>query len=869
MNTNKIEVKLKQIEKIKDFFYKQNVYKQLRTMLSYLIPDKSNIPLELNIGGHSFTDGKKIVVGLPMCFIDKPLEQIFIILRALIGHEAQHINSSNFNQLSAYIDEISIYFNDKFDLPTEAGQYIALQVANIIEDGRIEKILGNKYKGYKRHLKFLNYCIWEEGELIGESELNEFLSTMTSLSISGIYPKGYGDLYVGTRLDEAIDSVYNLIVDGVNAITAYDCLELCKEILYTSEYYIMSLIDEMIENTANQQQEYEYTTSDEVDQNNPSNSTMHFKPEEKKEEKERSNSSNDKSQKADSKKSTVDSEEQENDNIDNTFDKSKENGKKDNLSKNQNETPEQQGSEGNTDEYTNNDEENKDSQDSSLDERGHDPGHNESENSVQSSDSDDSDNSEDGEAVAESSENSENDTSNSEQSTSTGEEDSNVESSNSDENGDNDSSSLNNSDSNENQDSINSKSNSNSSDSNEKENNEDIGNENTSPSDDLQLKEDCSNDSSKDKVTDSNESEDSNSSTSKCDTFDCDSDISNDGNDANQSEEDKKKQIQDDKTMMEDLEKEIKEEVIEEAKNRLIDAENYKDQKKKKDKNSELNEDDINKVKESYKDDMYSNFTIKKGFTMGHHLPVHLKRQGNRFRKEVEKIFVDKVVINQRNQSKGILSTNDIWRVDLKDYNVFEKNGTPVKTDYVAYLLGDGSGSMYGEKITHCIDALSILEEGLKNIIPFKSTIFNCDGYGLTTHHTIKEFNENSSNNYAFNFGQSFDADNGNKDGFSIRIATKELEKRSESKKILFILSDGLPSVYKNGEKEGMNDVKEAVKEARQKGIHVVALMFGTQHHRDAYIENYKYMYEKNIISCSPEHITNQLVRNIKGFLKR
>jgi len=66
-----------------------------------------------------------------------------------------------------------------------------------------------------------------------------------------------------------------------------------------------------------------------------------------------------------------------------------------------------------------------------------------------------------------------------------------------------------------------------------------------------------------------------------------------------------------------------------------------------------------------------------------------------------------------------------------------------------------------------------------------------------------------------------------------------------------------------------MNDVKNAVKEARKKGILVVSMVFGEENYRDIYIDKYKFMYEKNIISCNPADMTSQVVRLFKKIIIR
>ena len=107
----------------------------------------------------------------------------------------------------------------------------------------------------------------------------------------------------------------------------------------------------------------------------------------------------------------------------------------------------------------------------------------------------------------------------------------------------------------------------------------------------------------------------------------------------------------------------------------------------------------------------------------------------------------------------------------------------------------------------------------------------------------------------------------GNKDGFSIRVATKELLSRSGKKKILIVLSDGSPSCY-NSYAEGTKDVNDAVKKARASGIEVVGIYFSSNHDTEEE-DMFRKMYEKNYVITEPEMIGEELARLMKRFCFR
>ena len=85
-----------------------------------------------------------------------------------------------------------------------------------------------------------------------------------------------------------------------------------------------------------------------------------------------------------------------------------------------------------------------------------------------------------------------------------------------------------------------------------------------------------------------------------------------------------------------------------------------------------------------------------------------------------------------------------------------------------------------------------------------------------------------------------------------------ELSRRPEKKKVLFVLSDGLPSAY-GSRSEAYSEVRQAVLSARRKGVIVIPIMFGDMEFLTSSQKTYELMYEKHIISCVPNEITPRL----------
>lgn len=241
-------------------------------------------------------------------------------------------------------------------------------------------------------------------------------------------------------------------------------------------------------------------------------------------------------------------------------------------------------------------------------------------------------------------------------------------------------------------------------------------------------------------------------------------------------------------------------------------------------------------------------------------VPNNIKVMAKSFRREVERILKGRNKLDVHGQKKGVLNEDDLYRIGLEDYNVFTVEGQKSLSDHVFYILQDGSGSMSGTKEENSAYALGVIEEGLKGLIPFKMTTFTA-GYNQIIHHVVKPWTGKSKKNYAYSFYRRKRASGGNEDDVSIEIATAELMRRSERDKVLIVLSDGLPS--------STNRTREAIKEARKKGIHVVGIMFGDSEFRAQNYETYKDMYETNIISCSTNMIPQKLVSVLTKILKR
>ena len=165
---------------------------------------------------------------------------------------------------------------------------------------------------------------------------------------------------------------------------------------------------------------------------------------------------------------------------------------------------------------------------------------------------------------------------------------------------------------------------------------------------------------------------------------------------------------------------------------------------------------------------------------------------------------------------------------------------------------------MFGNKRTEACKAAAIVEEGFKTIMPLKIVAF--DKSSNIIHEIVKNWDEVLNNNCCWNFCVQGRDGGGNEDGYDIKIATRELLRRPESRKMLCILSDGAPG--------NKNLVKNAVKDARKKGIEVYAIYF-EEGGIGSNADDFRYMYEKDYVCCELSEVDENLSKLFKKFSRR
>ena len=192
-----------------------------------------------------------------------------------------------------------------------------------------------------------------------------------------------------------------------------------------------------------------------------------------------------------------------------------------------------------------------------------------------------------------------------------------------------------------------------------------------------------------------------------------------------------------------------------------------------------------------------------------------------------------------------------------------------MKPDVATFLLMDNSGSMGdgpGSTRYACCNAAAVIEEGFKRHMALKIASYSAFGSDSVVHEVIKEFDEVTPVSLAYNYRDYGESRGGNKDGYSIRVATSQLLQRPEKDKILIIASDGFPCCYTDWE-FGFEDTRNAVQEARRAGIKTIGMyMFHDQNEHD--FEVYSNMYAPEILFASLDEIEVELELVLKRLFR-
>lgn len=696
----------------------------------HLLPGKT-FTFVLNAGGGSYTDGKKVVVGIPELVYGMDKETIYAVTKALTGHETEHVWSSDFDVFKSFQQEVKDYFRKNHNL--RITPKLGAHMLNSTEDGRIEKRLVNRYRGYKKHIQLLNGIFWTHQPCDGKNEMMNFLYSFTSMCVTGLKSKEWELHYEGTEADELLDQARPLMMKAINNPTARGCADDTMEIIEIIAPYMARMLEDLknrqeMEEKLSDKPDYESNTPQEGEGSQPGNSqSSHFLEPEEEEEKESGDS--DEEGEGEGKESDKESD-------DDSKSKSKSKSKSEDEEGDQDEESDEDGS------GDNKDKENEDGEDSDSDSEGEEG----DEKSEESDDSEDS----------------------------------------------------------------------------------------MKPSDEDQQSPEPSDEVNEDEKP-------------------------------KPSPEEIEKMIEE---MIESLQDEVADEADKamEQGQKEVERETAREEKENKFTGHLVEKD----MKGLDKGVIFHQLDPTKHRT--HEMPSEVLKRGRLINKELTKVFLNKQTFTSRNRRNGQLDTNSLWKKGVKDYNMFVKKGVPNDSSFAINVLVDASGSMKervdntgATKLSKATEATAMIEEALRDLVPVRITYFTA-AWDQVMHSTVKDFNQSSKDTLSWKRLPAFQS-LANRDGYSIKVGTRELLKRSEQKKILIILSDGLPT--EPNDSMGQKEVHEAVREARQAGVIVIAIAFGSEQEMARNKNVYKEMYQNGIIMARPDEIHKYLSKTIQTEINR
>ncbi|MFI8495063.1 vWA domain-containing protein [Peribacillus butanolivorans] len=232
---------------------------------------------------------------------------------------------------------------------------------------------------------------------------------------------------------------------------------------------------------------------------------------------------------------------------------------------------------------------------------------------------------------------------------------------------------------------------------------------------------------------------------------------------------------------------------------------------------------------------------------------------------------IEKTLENKKNAPRkdlvyGRLSKKLLPLVLDENPRVFyKKNRDSNEIDAVFTLLIDCSASMHN-KMDETKRGIVLFHEVLKKLrIPHSIVGFWEDanevkeGYQPNYLHVIQSHSDSFYQNSGAKIMQ-LEPEEDNRDGYSIRVATKELEKRREKNRFLLVFSDGEPAAA-DYDQNGIVDTHLAVSEARKKGIEIIGMFLA-----DGSVDESEELTMKNIygkerlmipsVAELPEHFT-------------
>ena len=210
---------------------------------------------------------------------------------------------------------------------------------------------------------------------------------------------------------------------------------------------------------------------------------------------------------------------------------------------------------------------------------------------------------------------------------------------------------------------------------------------------------------------------------------------------------------------------------------------------------------------------------------------------------EIRKALEFKTTVPRRNLKKGRLDAGNLWKLRVPDPRVFSRREVPGDVPELAvYLLVDCSGSMDSQQVTSwglsekrkiamAREAACALHEACARLNVSHCVVGFSSGFPRTNLRRAVDWKDPDGAAIAALRGRPAC----NRDGYAVRAVAKELELRPEPRKVLIVLSDGLPNDSRESgysidySSVPVADTAKAVREVERRGIGVIGIFFGDE----------------------------------------
>ena len=218
----------------------------------------------------------------------------------------------------------------------------------------------------------------------------------------------------------------------------------------------------------------------------------------------------------------------------------------------------------------------------------------------------------------------------------------------------------------------------------------------------------------------------------------------------------------------------------------------------------------------------------------------------------------------------GILDSNKLVEAIQGAPNVYYNKFQRKTSQLDICILIDESGSMcHDERITMAKRAAILLNEACKRINNCNLYIYGHSGDDKVDLTTDIYCYKDTTVDKPYSLG-TIHARAQNRDGEAIRQVCKKVRKQTQNQVLLFVLSDGNPEAHGTYENSnfGIQDTKEAVKEAEKQGFVVTQCTFrGTRVNSKLMFDNYFTIdnYDDSEFAVKfVKYVSGELIRNYK-----